>query len=495
MSIELSILQAQIRSLCNAILQSRRGQVLVVVTLIFYLAVGYLSLSQLLNLLHQWQVQGTQALMSGLWMLCLFTWLGMALFTLISVQQSLSQDEMVLLFTLPLRPAALFRAWYGSFFIKNLGTWMLFQVVMMGYTWIYTLGWSAFRWLLLLQIGIGVVVIGTLILALLSLRYLSSALVLGLLLLALPALSIWLRTPLYFTSWLSPEPGTILLALLLLAGLGPLASLEGRLMMSTFYVLQSKDRARKRIVVPGTRLLQSIFERRRTLTGALTTRAVLNQSRNIITWLRIMFAVVLLALYPVLHSWLVHAGLSNPLILIVYTIVLTVAPVLETAPNAISGEGSRFALFLTAPLQLQQILRAKLLQFLVPLLIEGTAISFAFGWQLGLSLMQVGFVLLASTLMIIGSMTLLVLGSTWDLDLHTIMEGMEQMFLQEEGPFSPRRIILFNAALACCALMLFLLWSLPPLVALLALTLLTGVLVAGMWRFSLACIDGILRKA
>ena len=265
-------------------------------------------------------------------------------------------------------------------------------------------------------------------------------------------------------------------------------------MMSTFYVLQSKDRARKRIVVPGTRLLQSIFERRRTLTGALTTRAVLNQSRNIITWLRIMFAVVLLVLFPVLHSWLVHAGLSNPLILIIYTIVLTVAPVLETAPNAISGEGSRFALFLTAPLQLQQILRAKLLQFLVPLLIEGTAISFAFGWQLGLSLIQVGFVLLASALMIIGSMTLLVLGSTWDLDLHTIMEGMEQMFLQEEGPFSPRRIILFNAALACCALMLFLLWSLPPLAALLALTLLTGVLVRGMWRFSIACIDGILRK-
>ncbi len=494
MNIELSTWLAQIRSFRNASLQSRRGQVFVVVSLIVSVVIGFSSLPQLMSLMHQWHVHGSQALTSGLWMLCLSTWLGMALFTLISVQRSLSQDETLLLFTLPLRPATLFRAWYGSFFIESLGVWMLLQAVIVGYALISTLGWSALSWLLLLQCGIGVVVIGTLILALLSLRYFSSVLVSGLILLTSPALNLWLRIPLPFMSWLSPEPGTILFVLLLIAGMGPLAPLGGRLLMATFYVLQAKNRARKRPVVPGAHLLQGIFERRRTLTGALMTRAILNQSRNVITWLRIIPVLVVLILFPLLHSWLTHAGFSDTLIAIAYTVLLTVLPMLETAPNVISGEGSRFALFLIAPLDLAQILRAKLLQFLMPLLIEGVSISLALSWWLTLPLIQVGFVLLASALIIMGSVTLLVLGSAWDLDLHTIVEGMEQMLLQEEGPFSPRRIGLFNVALACCALMLFLLWKLPAIVALLVLTLFTSILVAGMWRFSLACVYGVLRK-
>lgn len=494
MNTELTLLQVQIRAFRNAIVQSGRGRVLIVVSLIFYLVAGPLSLYQLLGLLHQWQTQGIQALTSGLWTLCLSTWLGMALLTLISVQRSLSRDELVLLFTLPLRPATLFRAWYSSFFIENMGVWMLFQAVIMGCALMYRLGWSAFPWLLLLEMGVGVVVMGNLLLALLSLRYLSSVLVLGMMQLACSVLNIWLRPSLPFTSWLSPEMGMALFALLLLAGLGPFAAQEGRLMMATFSVLQAKDRARKRIIIPGTRLLQSLFERRRTLPGALATRAVLNQSRNLMTWLRILFAGVLLVLFPFVYSWLTAAGLSRSLSIIISTVVFTIAPVLETAPNAISGEGSRFALFLIAPLQVSQIIRAKLLQFLVPLLIEATVIGCVLSWWAGLPLIQFGFVLLANALMILGSVTLLVLGSAWDLDLHTIVEGAEQTFLQEEAPFSPRRIGLFNVALAWCGIMLYLLWSLPALIALLALILLTGILVTGMWRFSLACVGEVLRK-
>jgi hypothetical protein len=180
--------------------------------------------------------------------------------------------------------------------------------------------------------------------------------------------------------------------------------------------------------------------------------------------------------------------------IIACTILLTVLPVLETTPNAISGEGSRFALFLTAPLELRQVLRAKLLQFLVPLLIEGIGVSLALSWWTALPLVQVGFVSLSSALIIIGCVSLLALGSAWDLDLHTVVEGMEQMFLQEEALFSPRRTALFNAALACCALMLFLLWNLPPIVAVLVLTLLTAVIIICMWRFSLTCVYGVLRN-
>ncbi len=494
MRIERITWQAQIKSFYNASRQSGRGQILVVVSLAVNLVIGFFSLPRVVSLVQQWQMQGMQALTSGLWMLCLPTWLGMTLFTIVGVQQSLSWDETVLLFTLPLRPATLLRAWYGSFFIKSLGTWMLLQGVIMGYALISTLGWSAFPWLLLLQSGIGVVVISTLTLSLLSLRYFSSVLVAGMIQMTLPVLIIWLRVPLSFTSWLSPEAGTILCACLLLVGLGPLAPLEGRLLRATFYALQAKDRARKRFVVPGTYLLQSIFERRRTLSGALATRAILNQSRNLMTWLRIISGIALLFLFPILHSWLVSSGISNPLIVVICTVLCTVLPVLETTPNAISGEGSRFALFLTAPLRLQQILRAKLLQFLIPILIEGIGVSLALSWWTGLSLIQVGFVVLSSALIIIGCMTLLVLGSAWDLDLHTIVEGMEQMFLQEEAPFSPRRIAFFNAALICCALMLLLLWQLPSIIAVLLLTLLTVVIIICMWRFSLMCIDRVLRE-
>ena len=218
------------------------------------------------------------------------------------------------------------------------------------------------------------------------------------------------------------------------------------------------------------------------------TRAILSQGRNLITWLRIIPPVIMLVLFPALRSWCSHVGFSNPLITVAFTVLLTMLPVLETAPNAISGEGSRFALFLTAPFHFTQLLFARLFIFLIPLLIETGGAGLVLSWWLGLSVIQIGFVLLTTVLIVTGSTALMVLGSAWDLDLHMFVEGMEQRLLQEEAPFSPRRLVLFNGALVCCLGMFFLLWKLPTCIALSVIVLLTCILVVGTWRFSLLCI-------
>lgn len=66
------------------------------------------------------------------------------------------------------------------------------------------------------------------------------------------------------------------------------------------------------------------------------------------------------------------------------------------------------------------------------------------------------------------------------------VEGMEQHLLQEEGPFSPRRMLIFQLDLGLVLLQMGMLWRLPVFVALVGLVTLALVVIPLLWRFSLA---------
>lgn len=484
-----------LKAALNAGRHDRRLQVALGLSLVFELAFGIWSVPRLQESIYQWQAAGPIALAMSLWMLCLSIWAATCFFAIIGALQALKQDRTLLLMTLPMQPATLFRASYGSLLLESLWNWLPLQALIPGYVLIPVLHWQALSWLLLIQVGCGTLVFLVQIAVLLCIRYLlpreqmktriSLLCVLGGTVAALVFFAVKLITlGQWLVAWLRPEYLLVLYVLALIVGLGPLAPACGKLYSTTFTQMQGWDRSRIALIIPGTGLLKNTFARHRTLTGALFVRTVMNQSRNVITWLRIIPALILLPLFPVIHTFAARSGISKSMFAVAYVSMFTLLPILETAPNAISGEGNRFALYLTAPLTFRQILCAKLLLFLLPLLIEGLVGSFLLGMWFSLRMGQVGFASAATMLIIIGMMTLLVLGSSLDLDLNLSIEDSMQSFLQEEGPFSPRRMGLFSLSLLCFAAMLFLLWRLPALPALLALSVLDGAIVIGMVKMS-----------
>jgi hypothetical protein len=500
----LTIWRADLKSLRNAARRDTRMQVALAFMFIFNIAFSAWSVVQLTARMQQWQAAGSGAVNAGLWSLCLLTWSGLSFFTIVSVQRALSGNESLLLFTLPIEPATRFRALFGSFLIENLWPWLLLQAMILGYVLLSRLGWRALAWLFVLESGIVIAVFCTLIAALLFIRYLlprgriksrvGAALSAGLTiaLIALFATKIALGLSIV-ASWLQPEIVGLLFTLLLAGALGPGAAPCGRLYAVAFDALESRDRARKSFTLPGARALKRIFERRRDLVGALFARAALNQSRNPLTWLRLALILAALMFFPSVRSALAHYGFPDALLVAGYAAGLAIVQIIETGPGAISGEGNRLALYLTAPFDLLSILRAKLALFLLPVLFEELIIALFLSWRFGLALSQVGFVVAAAALIVIGCTTLLVLGSVWDLDLNLAIEGAVEAILQEEAPVSPRRMALFNLCLLLFVAMFLLLWKLPPVPALVTLIALDLALVIGMQHLSCKHLQRLLK--
>ncbi|QBD80917.1 hypothetical protein EPA93_35090 [Ktedonosporobacter rubrisoli] len=498
MRIALLILRAQLRALRNGLLHERSSQVTTIFAIIISLALGIWSASQLALHVPQWQAAGEHILNQRLWLLCAGIWIGLPLLTILSVRPHLGRNETLLFFTLPLPEASHFRSFYVSFLLSNLGSWLITQLIVVSYGLFPTLGWTALAWLLLLQLGIGATVLCALLGTLLFIRYLLPA---GRLKARLyMAVAVLLLVALCALCW--PIVGSPLFAyglalsfgLMLIAGLGPLAGLNGRLYKATFSTLESMDRARRARAFPGLGVLQHFLLQKRSLTAALFSRAIASQNRNIMFWLRLLLFCVIIVLYPFVHALIAPLHIANSLFAAAYASVLACMTFMEVAPNAISGEGNRFTLYLSMPLELSQILRAKLKLFLYPAFLIGLAMSLFLSWYYGLSPRELGFAVLASALLSTGPLSWLVLGSTWDLDLQTIVEGSEQLFLQEEGTFTLRRIGLLNLGLLLFVAMLLLLWQLPALIALFSLLLLDLAVLAGMWRVNKRHIRGLLRR-
>lgn len=505
MNTTFTIWRAELLSLRNAARHDMRMRVALFVGFAFDLAAGSWSGGQALAHLQQWRTAGTPTLTAGLWSLCWLTWSGMSIFTIVSLPRALSGQEELLLFTLPLAPATRFRALSGSFFLKNLWNWLLLQVAIMGYVLISVLGWGALAWLVLLQLGVVVAVCCTLLAGLLVMRYLIprgritariyTALALGLLAILIAIFAARLAAlGRVLLLWLRPELAVVLLLILLCVMVGPLAAVSGRLYVAAFQAMQSSDRLRTTLSIPGMRALTHLFERRRSLTGAFFARAVAGQSRNLIFWLRLAMILALLTLFPLLRSFATRYGFSDEVVIAACAAGLAVFHIIETGPSAISGEASRLALYLTAPFTLAQILRAKLLLFLLPVLIEGMTIGLFFCWQLRLMPAQVAPIMVAVVLMVVGCTGLLVWGSAWDADLGVVVEGALATFMQEEAPVMPRRMALSNGCVLLFAVMCLLLWKLPVGTALAALALLDIVVFVGTRRLGLSQMRALLRR-
>lgn len=520
-----TIWHAHLLSIRNAGRHDTRLRIAFIAVSLFDIAVGLWSGSQLIARITAWQTLGPVAVQAGLWSLCVLTWSGMGLITIVeSLLQGIGNDQTLLLFTLPIRPSDRFHALYGTFFIGRLWNWLLLEMGITGVALAVTLGWKALIWLALLQLGVACAVMCALLATLLvvgcvltggrlsypfySVRWerplkraatraptpLNSS----------PAptrpthllklqLGIWIVVALFvvalfiyaiLTTWLSPELACLLLfALFLLVTLGPLAEAAGRLYGAAFVTIQSWDRSRKARVIPGIGLLTRLLARQRNLAGALLVKGVLSQSRNVLFWARVIFIIVALAFFPLVRSLLAHYRISDTLFVVGYTSGLAMLSILEQAPNAFSSEGNRLTLYLVAPFSLAEILRAKLMVFLLPVLLEGLTIGLFLSWRLGLTLSSMSFATMAIILVILGCTALPVWGSVWDEDLNLMVEGAMQTLMQEEAAITRKRLALLNLSMVLLAASFLLIWKLPALFALLTLILLDGVVLMTMWYF------------
>ncbi|TMD00367.1 MAG: hypothetical protein E6J11_05580 [Chloroflexi bacterium] len=479
MRVSRTLWRIQLASIRNAARYDSRMRVAFVFVMLFDVAIGFWSGSQLMIHIAQWQALGPSSVSSGLWSICLLTWSGMSVAALLNfLQQGSGNDASNLLFTLPIAPPTLFRAQFGMFFIGSLWNWIFLEIGVTGIVMVVTLGWlQAITWLALIQLGVACTVYVTMVALMLLVRYIlptgraKPRLVVSTILTLLVILAIaaalrpqWFAFMLNATApiagittgiqtviqlLLKPAFASILFALLLLMALGPLARWTGNLYVASFLVTQRWDKSRNAIHLPGVGLLRRLLARQRTLTAALLTKDMLSQSRNFFFWGRLATIAVALLFFQLFRSILTTHGFSDAVFVVGYASFLALITSLEPAPNAVSSEGNRLTLYLC------------------------TAI--------------------AVPLAIIPCIALPVLGSTWELNLDLAVEGTVQALLQEEAAITPKRILLLNLTLVLFALLFLIVWKLPPMLAIAALLFLDIAILALLFQWSRIYLRQLMR--
>jgi hypothetical protein len=153
------IWNAHLKSALSALRNDTRTKIAWFFALSVDCGVGLWSINQLLAHVSQWQAAGLEVLQAHLWMLLSGAWLGIGLFALLStISLGFGGDQPRLLMTLPLSPAARFRALYGLMFFEGIGNWLMLAGIVIGIPLIIVLGWQAFIWLLLLLLGVTIAV-------------------------------------------------------------------------------------------------------------------------------------------------------------------------------------------------------------------------------------------------------------------------------------------------------------------------------------------------
>jgi hypothetical protein len=297
-----------------------------------------------------------------------------------------------------------------------------------------------------------------------------------------------------FQALSTPAPLLVMLLCLIMLFLvtGPCAGLTGKLYEEAFHEMESRSRSRTVINVPGVRFLSKLLRRNRNLTSALLVKGLLNQSRNVLTWGRVVMILVCIALFPLIRTLLVPFGFSRALLTVVYASGVAILGMIEYAVYAISSEGVRLGMYLAAPLKLARYLQARLTVFLAPTLLIGLTLSLTFGWWMGLSVVEVVQAVVMVALILIGFTTFSVWGSAWDEDLNLFSEGMMPVISQEELPFTPRRMQLLGLSFLLIGAMFLLVWKLSMSLSMPALVLLDGIVLILGWRFGSTHIRGLL---
>ena len=464
---------------------------------------GLWSINQLLAQVSHWQAAGSVALEAHLWLLFSGAWIGIGLIAALSTMTlGFGGDQPRLLMTLPISPAARFRALYGLMFFEGIGNWLVLAVVVIGIPLIIFLGWQAFIWLLLLLLGVTISIWMSIVAILIVLRYvlpyLKRAVLIavvmgvgaGIIYMALHLVGITSRLRALST----PEPihASLLCAIVLVLVTGPFAGLTGKLYEEAFHEMEGRSRSRIVINLPGVRLLSKSLRRYRNLTGALVVKGLLNQSRNVFTWGRVVIILVCIALFPLLRTLLAPFGFSKMLLAVIYASGVAILAIVDYAPYAISSEGSRLIYYLVAQTGKTSYLRARLKVLLIAALLIGLILSLVLSWWIGLSIFELAQAVIMVSLILIAYTAFSVWGSAWDEDLNLVSEGMMPVLTQEELPFTPRRLQLLGLGFLLIGVMFLLIWKLPVYLSVPALTLLDGVVLTLGWLFGSAQIRRLL---
>ena len=352
MKTALIIWNAHLKSAFSALRNDTRTKIAWFFALIVDCGVGLWSVNQLLAHVSHWQAAESGVLETHLWVLFCGTWIGIGLFaTLSMITLGFGGDQPRLLMTLPISPAARFRALYVLMFFEGIGNWFMLAVVVIGMPLILLLGWWSLIWLLLLLLGVMIAMWMSIVVTLMIFRYvlpyLKNAFLIaivtctgiGIVYMTLHFVGITSRLPALSMAPLILVSLVYMTVLVLVAG--PFAGFTGKLYEEAFHELEGRSRSRTVIYVPGVRLLNKLLKRHRNLTNALLVKGLLNQSRNMFTWGRIAIILVCIAIFPLIQSLLTPFAFSRMLLAVVYVSAVAVLVVIDYAPYAISSEGSR----------------------------------------------------------------------------------------------------------------------------------------------------------
>lgn len=499
----LIIWNAHLKSALSALRNDTRTKVAWFFALSLDCGVGLWSMNQLLERVSQWQAAGSAALEAHLWLLFSGAWIGLGLFAALStLTLGFGGDQPRLLMTLPVSTAVRFRALYGLMFFEGIGNWLMLAVVVMGIPMIIVLGWQAFKWLLLLLLGVTIAVWMSIVTTLIVLRYvlpylkraLLIALVMcvgiGIVYMALHLVGITSGLPALST----PEPVLVnlLCVIVLVLVSGPFAGLTGKLYEEAFHEMEGRSRSRTVINLPGIRLLIKWLRRYRNLTGALLVKGLLNQSRNVFTWGRVVMVLVCIALFPLIRTLLAPLGFSMMQLAVISASGVAILAIVDYAPYAISSEGSRLMYYLVAQTGIKTYVRSRLMVLEIAALLVGLISSLALSWWIGLSTIELAQAVIMVSLIVISYTAFSVWGSAWDEDLNLVSEGMMPVLTQEELPFTPRRLQLLGLSFLLIGVMFLLVWKLPVSLSMLALLLLDAMVLILGWRFGSAQIRGLI---
>src|SRR5215471_15268448 len=120
------LLQAHLKSAFSALRHDTRTRITWFIALSLQCGVGLWSINQLLAQVPQWQAAGSAALEAHLWLLFSSAWIGIGLLAALSTMTlGFGGDQPRLLMTLPVAPAARFRALYGLMLVEGIGNWLM----------------------------------------------------------------------------------------------------------------------------------------------------------------------------------------------------------------------------------------------------------------------------------------------------------------------------------------------------------------------------------
>jgi len=501
----LLLLKAYLKSAFSALRNDTRTKIAWLIALSLDCGVGLWSINQLLDHMSQWQEAGSAVLEAHLWLLFSGAWIGIGLFAALSTMTlGFGSDQPRLLMTLPIPMATRFRVLYGLMFFEGIGNWLMLAVVVIGIPLIMVMAWQALIWLLLLLLGVTIAVWMSIVVTLIVLRYvlpylkkafLSSVVmcvVMGIVYMALDLVGITSRLSVLSTQ--APLLVSLLCVIMLVLVAGPFASCTGKLYEEAFHEMEGRSRSHTVINVPGVRLLSKLLRRYRNLMGALLVKGLLNQSRNMFTWGRVVIILVCIALFPLIRTFLVPFGFSRMLLAVVYTSGVAILAIVDYAPYAISSEGSRLIFYLVAMTDKTTYLRSRLMVLLIAALVVGLTISLVMSWWIGLSIIELAQSVIMVSLIVITYTAFSVCGSAWDEDLNLSSEGMMPVISQEELPFTPRRLQLLGLSFLLLGTMFLLVWKLPVPLSVPALILLDAIVLILGWHFSNAQIRGLIMR-